>query len=30
MRLLSYPEDVIQDKVATGGSEDPYLLIGEE
>ena len=30
MRLLSYPEDVIAEKIKGGGAEDPFLLSGED
>jgi len=30
MRLLSYPEDVITEKIQGGGEEDPFMLLGEE
>lgn len=31
MRLLSYPEDVIEEKIRGGGTTDPFMLdIGEE
>jgi hypothetical protein len=30
MRLLSYPEEVIAQKIEDGGKEDPFVLVGEE
>jgi hypothetical protein len=30
MRLLSYPEEVIEEKLSGGGGGDPFLLIGED
>jgi hypothetical protein len=30
MRLLSYPEEVIEEKLSGGGTDDPFLLIGED
>lgn len=30
MRLLSYPEEVIVEKIRRGGAEDPFMLLQEE
>jgi hypothetical protein len=30
MRLLSYPEDVIEEKIEAGGEEDPFILLRDD